>query len=212
MVNAPTGSTIYDLPRALEAFCSHQLAMLLVQHFVDHLYPLFPVVHLPTFQTSLEQGTHKRDTSACSLLVSIIVTTLCAIPKMTSICKEADSQFTFMSPREVLEAGERLILQIRPSDHYDMLTLDKWACTYLLTVANAHLGHMQRSIMHHSEATTMVSEMRLHKVETYKTLNAIEAQLSKKALWMNFTSERCVWLVTYVSFDADHLAIWSFTT
>lgn len=81
----------------------------------------------------------------------------------------------------MLETGEKLVLRVRPSNHYDDLSIDKWARAYLHVVANAQLKLMRRALMYQSEAAAIARQMELHIVDAYKGLNQVERQLRKKA-------------------------------
>lgn len=149
-----------------------------------------PVVHKPTFFARLNDHRHLHDPVYSSLLISMLVTTVCTLPGMIQSCKEIDLSFTHAGRKDMLETGERLILRIRSSDYYDVLSVDKWACAFLHVVANGQLNLIRRAMMHHAEAAAMAKELKLHVADAYSGLNKIDQQLRKKALWMHFMSER----------------------
>lgn len=157
---------------------------------MDHLHPVTPAVHKPTFLARLSDNQQLHDPAFFSLLISVLVVTVCTLPGMIQSCKENDVSFTHATRKDMLETGERLILRIRPSDYYDVLSLDKWACAYFHVVANAQLTMVRRARVHHAEATFMAKELKLHVADAYTGLDQIEKQLRKKALWMQFTCER----------------------
>lgn len=186
----PDNKNVYDLSRALDAFCPKPPVDFLVQNFMDHLYPVTPAVHKPSFFARLNDERHLHDPVFFSLLLSVLVITVCTLPGMIQSCKEIVRSFTHASRKGMLESGERLILRIRPADYYDVLSLDKWACAYLHVVANGQLNLMRRAMIHHAEAAVMAKELKLHVADAYNGLGHIEQQLRKKALWMQFTCER----------------------
>lgn len=210
LVRLPNERNVYDLGRALDAFCSKKISDFLIQNFMDHLYPLTPVVHKPTFFARLNDRAHFHDPAFFSLVISILVTTVCTMPGMMRSCRQLDSSFTHAGRKEMMETGERLILRVRPSNHYDDLSIDKWACAYLHVVANAQLKLVRRALMHHSEANAMARHMGLHTVDAYEGLNHVERQLRKKALWMNFLSER--WVMSHSSSTEPRVLIFPSVT
>jgi hypothetical protein len=123
-------------------------------------------------------------------LVSILVATLCTLSQAFDRCKELDHAFRFATRKEMLEAGDRLIRHLSPSDYYDRPSLEQWASHFLLMLATGQQGLMPRANMHHAQATTILRQMNLHRASTYHGLNKIKQQLGKKALWMNFTTVR----------------------
>lgn len=197
LIRLPTNKNIYDLARALDTFCPRPIIGFLVQNFMDHIYPITPVVHKPTFLANLNDHRQLHDPTFFSVLISVLGVTVCTLPGMIQSCKDIDSNFTHASRKDMLETGERLMLYIRSSDYYDVLSVDKWACAYLHTVANGHLYLLPRAVMHHAEAAAMAKGLKLHVADAYKGLNQIEQQLRKKALWLHFTSERYVAPIYY---------------
>lgn len=190
LVHLPSDKNIYDLAGALDAFCPRVVIDFLIKSFMDHLYPVTPTVHKPTFFARLNDHQQLHDPAFFSLLIATLVVTVCTLPGMIQSCKDIDVSFTHASRKAMLETGERLILRIRPSDYYDVLSVDKWACAYLHVVANGQFNIMRRARVHHAEATVMARELKLHVPDAYIGLGQVEKQLRKKALWMQFTCER----------------------
>lgn len=164
----------------------------LIQSFFDHLYPLAPAVHIPSFLADVQHNRQSRDLKFFALLISLLVVTVCTLPGAFEKCKELDSAFRFAQRKDMLEAGDRLIRQLSPSDYFDDPTLDQWACYFLLMLANGQQGLFRRADMHHAQAASILQQMNLDRVSTYQSLNKIKQQLGKKALWMNFTTVRWV--------------------
>lgn len=179
-----------NLSQELELFCAAPVAEHLIQSFLDHLYPLAPAVHTPSFLADYQDNRQSRDIKFFALLMSVLLATVCTLSGALDRCKELDPAFRFTSCKEMLEAGEWLIRQLIPSDYYDDLSIDQWACHFLLMLATGQQALMRRANMHHAQATSILRQMNLHRVSTYRGLNKIQQQLGKKALWMNFTTVR----------------------
>ena len=179
-----------NLSQELELFCATPVAELLIQNFLDHLYPLAPAVHTPSFLADYRNNRQSHDIKFFALLVSVLLSTVCTLSGALDRCKELDPAFRFTSCKEMLEAGDWLIRQLTPSDYYDDLSIDQWACHFLLMLATGQQGLMRRANMHHAQATSILRQMNLHRVSAYRGLDKIQQQLGKKALWMNFTTVR----------------------
>jgi len=179
-----------NLSRELESFCAKPVVNFLVQSFLDHLYPLAPAIHIPSFLADFHDNRQSRDLKFFNLLVSLTVVTLCTLSEAFERCKELDTAFRFATRKDMLEAGDQLIRHSSPSDYYDDLSLDQWACHFLMMLAMGQQGLMRRANMHHAQATSIFRQMNLHRVSTYHGLNKIKQQLGKKALWINFTTVR----------------------
>lgn len=164
----------------------------LIQSFLDHLYPLAPAVHTPSFLVDFKDNRHSRDFKFFALLVSMLLATVCTLSGVLDRCKELDPAFRFTTCQEMLEAGDWLIRQLMPADYYDDPTIDQWASHFLIMLATGQSGLMRRANMHHAQATSILRQMNLHRASTYNGLNKIKQQLGKKAIWMNFTTVRYV--------------------
>jgi len=179
-----------NLAQELELFCTTPVADSLIQSFLDHLYPLAPAVHIPSFLADYQANRQSCDIKFFTLLMSVLLVTACTLSGALEQCKELDPAFRFANCKEMLEAGDWLIRQLIPSDYYDDLSIDQWASHFLLMLATGQQGLMRRANMHHAQATSILRQMNLHRVSTYHGLDKIKQQLGKKALWMNFTTVR----------------------
>lgn len=182
----------YDLSQELDAFCAKAVVEFLVQSYLDHMYPLAPAVHATSFFADFKNDRQSHDLKFFSLLISTLLATVCTLPGALERCKELDSSFRFTTRKEMLEAADRLTVQLRPPDYFDDFTLDQWAYSFLMMMANAQQGMLNRAMLHKAQCTGMFKQMNLHRISTYHRLDKIEQQRARKALWMNFTSERCV--------------------
>jgi hypothetical protein len=182
--------TAYDLTHELDTFCARKVVDYLVQNFLDHLIPLTPIVHAPSFIADVKDNRQARDLKFFFLLISVLLGTVCTLPGTFDGCKKIDKSFRFTTRKEMLEAGTSLTVQLRPPNYFDTLTLDQMACSWLLMFAHGQQGMMRRSIMYHSEVTMIIHQMELHRIDTYHGLDKIQQQIRKKALWLNFTTER----------------------
>ena len=162
----------------------------LIQSYVDHLYPLAPAVHIPSFLADYRNNRQAHDLKFFALLISVLLATVCSLSGEFDRCKEVDPALRFTSCKEMLEAGEWLIRQLIPADYYDDPLLEQWACHFLIMLASGEQALMRRANMHHAQATSILRQLNLHRISGYQGLNKIKQQLGKKALWMNFTAVR----------------------
>lgn len=180
----------YDLSQELDSFCAKVVVEFLVQSYLDHMYPLLPAVHAPSFLADFKNDRQSYDLKFFALLISVLTATACTLPKAFAGCKELDAFFRFTNRKEMLEAADRLMVQLRPVDYFDDLTLDQWAYSYFMLSANGQQGMMNRAMMHHAQCKAMFKQMNLHRLSTYRSLDNIMQQRAKKAFWMMFTSDR----------------------
>jgi hypothetical protein len=178
------------LAHELDTFCSKAVVDFLVSNFLGRMYPLVPVVHIPSFTNDLKNNRQSYDLKFFFLLISMLAATICALPGTFERCKEIDRTLRFTNRRDMLEAAGQLILQLRLPSYFDNLTLDQASCSLMLMFANAQQGLMRRAVMYHAEVTMMIHQMDLHRIGTYHRLNKIDQQRGEKLVWMIFTTER----------------------
>lgn len=165
-----------------------------MQDYLDILYPLVPVVHRPTFLDDLRDQRHVHCSTFRSFCFAICSLVLGVLPQKFEEYKRIDGSIAHPNRREAIKSIHRTIVNSRPADYFDDITREKWAIAYLISTANGHLGHMSRAKMVFAEANAMCQESGLHRISSYAGLDKIEAQLRKKAFWLNFTSYSCVTL------------------
>jgi hypothetical protein len=172
------------------SLCSKELMDTALQDYVRLLYPMIPVIHIPSFLRHVESGRQLTDAPFSSLLFSLFALVISMLPRRFEHYKTIDSDFRneFSHRRQVVDRVHVLILGIQGSDYFDDLTLVKWASTYCRMAAYAYLGLFSRAKMLRAEADTMVVELKCHRIASYAGLDEIEAQLRKKAFWMMMTA------------------------
>lgn len=172
------------------SLCSEQLLDTAIQDYLHHLYPLLPVIHIPSFLQHLESGRHTTDVPFLCLLLSLFALVSAMLPRRFEHYRALDPEFgnEFTHRRQVLDRVQSLIHKIQGPDYFDDLTLVKWASAYCRMSACAYLGLVSRAMILRSEAETVLCQLNCHRVVSYAGLNEIEAQLRKKAFWMMVTA------------------------
>ncbi|KAI5236748.1 hypothetical protein E4T43_08425 [Aureobasidium subglaciale] len=188
----------------------------IMRDYLDVLYALIPVVHIPTFKSELEAGKHIYDMSFQMFCLSICACVFGILPHNFDEYITADPAIEFTDRRTAIADIHRAITAARPAEFYDTLTHEKWASLYLMSVTNAHLGHRNRAKLLFAECNAIATEMGMHRMAGYRELDHIETQLRKKAFWLCYTGwshmrtrdvdwdsmgDRC----RYETADAEHL-------
>ncbi|KAI5208161.1 hypothetical protein E4T39_01462 [Aureobasidium subglaciale] len=188
----------------------------IMRDYLDVLYALIPVVHIPTFESRLEVGKQNYDVSFQMFCLSICACVFGILPHKFDEYTRIDSTIKYTDRRTAITEIHHAIMVARPAEYYDNLSHEKWAILYLMSVTNAHLGHINRAKLHFAQCNTIATEMNLHRKASYRQLDNIEAQLRKKAFWLIFTGwshmrtrdidwdsmgDRC----KYETADAEHL-------
>jgi hypothetical protein len=172
------------------SLCSEQLMDTAIRDYLHHLYPLLPVIHIPSFLQHLDSGRHTTNVPFLCLLLSLFALVCSMLPRRFEHYRALDPDFgdEFTHRRQVLDRVQSLIHKIQGPDYFDDLTLVKWASAYCRMSACAYLGLVSRAMILRSEAETVLLQLNCHRVGSYTGLNEIEAQLRKKAFWMMVTA------------------------
>jgi hypothetical protein len=172
------------------SLCSKKLMDIALQDYLRLLYPMIPVIHIPSFLGDVEIGRQLTDAPFSSLLCSLFALVISMLPRKFEHYRTIDSDFRekFTHRRQVVDRVHVLTLGTQGPDYFDDLTLVKWASTYCRMAAYAYLDLFSRAKMLRAEADTMVVEMKCHRIASYAELDEIEAQLRKKAFWMMMTA------------------------
>ncbi|KAL3465717.1 hypothetical protein BJX64DRAFT_285320 [Aspergillus heterothallicus] len=171
--------------------CSPTTWDLVNQDFLTYVYPLIPVVHIPTFLSSLEAHRTLPDRLFACLQASIFAIVNALLPSRFEHYKAVDPTLGCNASitnkvSAVLHAHEVFDL-IKGPELQDESSLTSWATMYLFGAAYASLNLLHRSIMFRSHTYAIMLSMNLHLIKSYAGLNPIETQLRKKAVWLTLT-------------------------
>ena len=169
-------------------FCSQAVHNVIMQDYLNIIYPLVPVVHRPTFLEDLRSNRYIRDQTFHSFCLAISGLVLGILPNKFDEYKQIDGSLPYPNRREAAKHIRTLIIQGRPADYFDEHTREKWAISYMMSVSDGHFGHVNRAKMLFAETAAICYELGLHRISNYAGLDKIESQLRKKAFWLNFTS------------------------
>jgi hypothetical protein len=159
---------------------------IIMQDYLDVLYALIPVVHIPSFVTDLRGGKHHHDLIFQMFCLAICACIFGILPHKFEEYIRKDASIDFKDRRTAIADIHRAIVMARPLEYYDDLSHEKWAIVFLMSVTNAHLGHRNRAKLQFAECSTVSTELGMHRVASYRGLDHVETQLRKKAFWLSF--------------------------
>lgn len=172
----------------IHRLCSKAIFEAIMKDYLERIYPLVPVVHCPTFLAHLHEERYMHSQTFLSFCFAISALVLAILPRKLDEYNRIDGSMEFANRQEAIEYIHSMIMQARPVDYFDKLTLEKWAISYLMSMTNAHLRHLPRAKVLIAEADLICTELGLPRISSYVGLDNIEAQLRKKAFWLNFTT------------------------
>ncbi|KAK0103195.1 hypothetical protein ONS95_014991 [Cadophora gregata] len=150
--------------------------------FMEHIYPIMPLVHMPTLRDSI---TRPLEMYEKNLLYS-----LCALTS------------THMSGKSILapgppswEAAGRFFLDecISVRQSYDFVedkTLSAVISSYFVSTAFFELNQNRKSWYYLREALTMGQDLGFHDEHTYVGLSPAEALCRRRTFWILYVTER----------------------
>lgn len=179
------GQQCYAGPASLiSKFCSEPLFNALMQDYIGLLYPVLPVVHLPTFVSDLGNYRHRIDQDFGRFVLALCAVTISVRPDRFVDFKKIDPDFSFSTRLQAIDCVQSIINKTKPPDYYDHSTVEKWAIPLCLGRAYAYLGNRKAIYYHFSEGHALMQDLGCHRTSTYASLDHVEAQLRKKAFWL----------------------------
>ncbi|KAM5344108.1 hypothetical protein ACJ41O_012645 [Fusarium nematophilum] len=169
-----------------DELCPRDLFMLIMRDYIDRIYPLVPVVHLPTFRAELAANRDVEDLDFLSLIIALVALTIGLLPSRFDDYQAMASRFGTRTA--AISCCSQLCLRLRPADYWDQVSHRKWAVAYTLSIGSFQTGQMNQSRMFDAEAIQVARLLCIHSIPEYDGLNCIETQLRKKAFWLQFYS------------------------
>ncbi|KAL9948794.1 hypothetical protein D7B24_008113 [Verticillium nonalfalfae] len=176
---------------ATDELCSRELFKVIIHDYIERVYPLCPVVHLPSFRRSLASNQDVHDTEQMLLLVALFTLTIGVLRSRIEDYRAMDPEAAarFPTRTSIITYASQMCLRLRPPDYWDEISHRKWAISYTLASAAFEVGRMNQYRMFDSEAMQLARLLGFHLHATeYRGLNCIETQLRKKAFWLQFFS------------------------
>ncbi|PWY68006.1 beta-glucosidase [Aspergillus sclerotioniger CBS 115572] len=184
-VSADNGDTD-TFKYSTDDLCDRGLFTLIMQDYLNYLYPLVPIVHRPSFQQFLRENRECKDGGFLSLVTAIAAVVVATMPSRFQLYQSYHSPLRFASRREMARYCYDKIMRLRDATYFDQINFQKFATSYLLYAAFRQLGDHNMSRMLDVEATQIARLLNLHRISEYDGLNCIEAQLRKKGFWLIF--------------------------
>ena len=157
-----------------------------MEDYLDHLYPVIPVVHRPSFRHSLHQNRDLHDKQFLGLLLALCATTVGILPSKFEEYRSAPVRIKFQTRTEMIDCCYAISIQLRGPRYFDEISYSKWAASYLLALAFFQIGELNRARMIEVESMQFARLLELHRISAYSGLNCIETQMRKKAFWLMF--------------------------
>ncbi|KAF5639685.1 hypothetical protein F52700_4067 [Fusarium sp. NRRL 52700] len=180
--NHPENVELFDHQFQTDDICPRGLFMTIMTDYIDHIYPLVPVVHLPTFRADLATNKDVSDLDTLLLFVSIASLTVGLLPSKFDSYHALAARFGTRTA--MISHCSQTCIRLRPADYWDHISHRKWATAYCLSIGAFQVGQINQSRMFEAESMQLARLLGLHIVLEYEGLNPIETQLRKKSFWL----------------------------
>lgn len=157
-----------------------------MQDYLDHLYPLVPIVHRPSFRDALLENQDSEDPVFFAVMLAIAALVVATLASKFPEYKNHPQPLRFASRKEFVHSCYKKVMSLRDSSYFDQLNFQKFSVPYLFFAAFLQLGDHNWSRMLSVEAMQIARLLNLHRISDYEGLNCIETQLRKKGFWLVF--------------------------
>jgi hypothetical protein len=154
--------------------------------YLEYIYPMIPVVHRPTFRKDLERNRDIYDKDFLGLIICLCAVTVGTMPSRFREYRASETPITFETRTDMVNHCYQKLMELRTHDYFDEINLQKWAASYLISIASFQIGQQNRARMMEVEHSQLARLLDLHQISRYEGLNYIEVQLRKKAFWLMF--------------------------
>ncbi|KAF7549718.1 hypothetical protein G7Z17_g6193 [Cylindrodendrum hubeiense] len=171
-----------------DELCSRALLNIIMNDYLDLIYPLVPVIHRPSFRADLASNRDLTDPDFLSIVIALAALTVGLLPTRFPVYRALapDVAMRFETRMAMINCCVDMCMRLRTNTFWDHINLRKWAVCYLLSVGCFQTGQANRSRMLEVESMQVGRLLGLHRISDYEGLNSIETQLRKKAFWLMF--------------------------
>ncbi|KAH6695132.1 hypothetical protein F5X68DRAFT_272596 [Plectosphaerella plurivora] len=171
-----------------DELCSRPLILTILADYTDRIYPVVPVVHIPTFRRNLNTTRDATDVDFRSLIVAIVGLTVALLPSRFAayMAMDPDAAARFPARVPMVSYCAQMCQRLRSLQYWDEVSHCKWAISYTTAITFFHVGQKNYSRILEAEALQVARLLGLHDLSAYEGLNPIETQLRKKAFWLTF--------------------------
>ncbi|KAK0388795.1 hypothetical protein NLU13_5038 [Sarocladium strictum] len=175
-----------SLPYATDVLFPRDLVRFVLRDYITYIYPLIPVIHIPTFEVHFDQEHDTHNQEFFLLIISLCALTIGLLPSRFAAYREFKDPLPFESRTEAANHCYKLNQGLRDIEYWDTVSHQKWASSYLLALAFHQIGNVNLWRMLEVEAIQLLRLLEVQHSSSYVGLDPVEVQLRKKAFWLMF--------------------------
>lgn len=170
-------------PLDIEHLVPRHIFHALVAEFLERVYPLLPLIHVPSFCEQYEACAYDTDPCFFRLCIAISAATIASIPRQI----ETYACDAYQNAGELVERAAHVILTCRLSSDMSWQnkpSINDMIVSLLLSMAAHYAEWPNVGWAYASEATHLFRGLELYKKETYTKLGGVDTELCKRSFWL----------------------------
>ena len=171
-------------PPTTDQLCHRKLLRVILDDYLELLYPVIPVVHRKSFLQDLDLKRDSHDHTFRALLFALSAVMVAIMPRKFREYCTGNTPLRFATRTEMVLKCYELVMALRVPQYFDHINHCKWAISYLLGLSFFQVGQQNLCRMLEVEGMQLARLLELHQSSSYESLSWIESQLRKKAFWL----------------------------
>ncbi|KAF2795946.1 hypothetical protein K505DRAFT_301266 [Melanomma pulvis-pyrius CBS 109.77] len=202
----PLSLPIGDL--TIEHLCPRDTFLVIIEDYLDMVYPLLPLIHRPSFRALLDANAYATDPAFFRLCLALCAVAVASVPRKFDIYGGG----RYEDVGAMVDQACRMVIISRITSEREWQnrpSMSTMLVSILLTMASHYAGRPNQGWGYASEAIQFFRALELFRKEGYEKLNILETELCKRAFWVLYIiqiHDRLSFIVphTGLSFDPVH--------
>lgn len=169
----------------VEHLCPVHMFKEIIQDFLDMVYPLVPVVHIPTFKASFENRVYETHPPFFRLCISLAAATIASFPRKIS----AYGCGLYADAGDMVDRACHVVLSSRlttGTTWQNIPSVETMVSSVVLALASHYTRRANQGWTYAGEAILFFRGMELYRREGYDGLGVIETEICKRCFWLLF--------------------------
>lgn len=163
----------------------------IIEDYLEDLYPIAPLIHIPSFLSQLQQCLFLTDPAFLRLCISLCAMTIASLPRKASIYR-----FDYYTTvKDMVGRACQLVTASRLAtspDWADDPSSNDLICSLFLGMASHYTQCPRRGWTLINESIHCCRSLGLHRHDGYTELNSVETEINKRAFWMIYIVQMLV--------------------
>lgn len=172
---------------SVEHLVPEAVLRIILDEYVNRVYPVIPLVHLPTFSSRLHAREFATDPVFFRLCMAICAVTVASIPRNGGTY--GAPWYRSNNVAEMVDRAAHLVMLSHMSSSpgwQNAATVDGILVNVLLALAFHYSGRQNAGWTYSSNAMLAFRRLELYKKESYAEMSTVDAEMSKRAFWLMF--------------------------